>query len=426
MQEQSFKILIILTLVSSTLFSIINPMARELTAALNLESEERVIFVNSIFLMVAAFSSLAWAFLGDRFSRKKLLLAATFSWTLFTFLTLFSTDFYSFLTFQACTAVGFGAIIPLVFSLTIDLIPPAERGMKFGYLSAIYVLGNGLGQILSGTLIDYYTWHAPLLIISISGVFCLLSLFFLEDPKREEIKELDKKAENSDDYYLYHVKLNDLKKIWQKKSIFWILLFNFCMFIGIGAISSFLISMFKKDFTLPSSIATSLLIVVFGTQVPSGLIFGKIGDKKYEMKKRGRINVAFTCLLMGSLSYIAGFSIVLISKQALYFSFFLAFLIMGAFFFGGIDPLIQATLGESTPPPIRSTVYSINYLTTTTLGRSLSLLVLGRCYLFFNYHYVPGYLLLSLIAFCCALFYLPILKNLINDLQWNNNIKSEN
>ena len=43
--------------------------------------------------------------------------------------------------------------------LLIDLIEPTERGNKFGLFSAIFVLGNGVGQMLSGFLIKSENLH---------------------------------------------------------------------------------------------------------------------------------------------------------------------------------------------------------------------------------------------------------------------------
>jgi len=206
--------------------------------------------------MVGAFSSLVWAYFGDRFSRKKLLMIATLEWAVVIFLTIFSFDFYSLLTFQLFTAIGFGAILPLTFSLIVDMVEPKSRGKIFGLLSAVYVLGNGLGQILSGFLIDYYPWQIPLIIVSIGGIFCFVLLFFIQEPQRGATDELYKVESEEELVIEYKIRLSDLKEIWKIKTTVWILLLNFLMFISIGAISSFFISMLENDYGLSSTIAT--------------------------------------------------------------------------------------------------------------------------------------------------------------------------
>jgi len=391
-------------------------MARELTLALSLSSEEQIAVINSMFLMVAAFSSLIWAVLADKFQRKSLLIVATIEWSIFTFLTIFATDFYSLLIFQLFTAIGFGAALPLIFSLIVDLIAPENRGRKFGVLSAVYVIGNGLGQMLSGFLIDFYTWQVPIIIISISGFFCTGLLFLLIEPVRGAMDKLNKASGEIDIDLSYKIKIKDLQKIWRIKSTIGLLVFNFVMFISIGAISSFFISMLKNDFGLSSSLATIFLILVFSSQVVSGPLFGKMGDKKRQTDKNGRMKIVLICLIGGSSLYIIAYSLTFISTDFIVAFIFIAIIYIGAFLFGGIDPLTQATLGETNPPQIRSTIYSLNFL-AYTFGRSISLLILGQLFLHFNNQYSPGYLILSIMALSCSLLLIPILKYLPKDIE---------
>ncbi|MFX1304145.1 MAG: MFS transporter [Promethearchaeota archaeon] len=416
---KSTQVLILLTLFSSALFSIITPMAEEISSALGFD-ENQVTFINSIFLMVGAVSSLIWAILGDKFSRRILLIISTLEWSIFTYLTIFSTNFLSLLVFQLITAIGFGAALPLIFSLTVDLVESKNRGKRFGTLSAIYVLGNGLGQILSGFLIDYYSWQIPLLIISMTGFLCTGSLFSIEEPLRGGKDDIYKVIDEDTLGVGYKIKFDDLRQIWKIKSTLWILLLNFAMFISIGAISSFFISMLKNDYPwISSTIATVILITIFGSQIPAGPIFGKLGDKKYETDKNGRMKVVLICLVSGSILYIIAYSLFFISNELPILIIFIIFALLGAFLFGGIDPLTQATLGIN-PPQIRSTIYSLNYL-AYTFGRSISLLLLGQFFVVFNNLYSPGYLILSIMALICTSILIPIIKSLPKDI---DNIKS--
>ena len=419
MKHQSFIILILLTLFSSALISIIMPMAKEVAQALNLESEAQVQIINSMFLFVGACSSIIWAILGDKFSRKVMLIIGTLIWSIFTFLTIFATDFYSLLIFQLIAAIGFGSALPLIFSLLVDLVKVEKRGESFGTLSAAYVLGNGLGHILSGSLIDYYPWILPFMIISLCGFGCMIFLFFMKEPVRGE---MDVSSGIEDDSVLglsFKMKLEDFKKIWQKKTIFLILIFNFAMFIAIGAISSNFITMLKNDYKFTSSTATLILVVIFGSQMISGPVIGKIADKRMEKKKTGRMTIVLICLVGGSTMYIIAFSLVLPTISIFTLIIFFLVLFIGAFLFGGIDPLTQATLGDTSPPQIRSTVYSLNFL-AYTFGRSLSILMLAFFFISFNDYYRPGYLILSILALISSLFVIIILQVLPRDLDNEN------
>ena len=149
MKQQSFIILILLTLFSSALISIIMPMAKEVAQALKLESEAQVQIINSMFLFVGAFSSIAWAILGDKFSRKIMLIIGTFIWSFFSFLTIFATDFYSLLFFQIFAAIGFGSALPLTFSLLVDSVDSEKRGKSLKLLQEIIQHGYVLSSKIS-------------------------------------------------------------------------------------------------------------------------------------------------------------------------------------------------------------------------------------------------------------------------------------
>ncbi len=415
MKHQSFIILILLTLFSSALISIIMPMAKEVAIALNLESEAQVQIINSMFLFVGACSSIVWAILGDKFSRKIMLIIGTFIWSFFSFLTIFATDFYSLLFFQIFAAIGFGSALPLIFSLLVDSIEAEKRGKSFGTLSAAYVLGNGLGHMLSGFLIDYFSWILPFIIISICGIFCTIFLFFMKEPTRGEMEISSEMDDESVLGLSFKIKIKDFKKIWQIKTIFWILIFNFVMFLAIGAISSNFISMLKNDYHFSSSIATFFLIVVFGSQMISGPIIGDLADKKIKTDKNGRLKYVLICLVIGSISYIIGFCLIFSSNNLIMLIIFFIFILIGAFFFGGIDPLTQATLGDIGPPQIRSTIYSLNFL-AYTFGRSLSILLLAFLFLGYGNLYRPGYVILSIMALISSLFVFILLNTLPKDL----------
>ncbi len=424
MKQQSFSILILLTLFSSALISIIMPMAKEIKDALSLESEAQILFINAMFLLVGAASSIGWSLLADKFSRKNMLIIGTLLWSSFTLLTTFAYDFYSLLFFQLIAAIGFGSSIPLIFSLLVDIVDVEKRGVAFGRLSAFYVIGQGLGHILSGFLNDTrWGWVLPFIIISIGGFVCFISLFFMDEPLRGGMDKIYNLEDESVMGLSYKIRIKDFKQIWLIKTIILIIIFNFIMFIAIGAISSNFITMLKNknDYNFDSDIATIFLIIIFGSQIISGPVIGKLADKKYENDQNGRIKYVLICIVLGSIVYLIGFSLLFTSPNLPMTIIFIILIFIGAFLFGGIDPLTQATLGDISPPQIRSTVYSINFL-AYMIGRSISILILAGFFLYFNDSYQPGYLLLSLFALTCSLMLIIILKTLPRDL---NSIESK-
>ncbi len=409
-KKHSFQILVLLVFFSSALIGTLLPMAEEIVIALpGITSEGDVGLISSVFLIVGASASFVWAILASRFSRKKLLVIATLEWSIATCLTVFATGFYSLLIFQILAAIGFGSVIPITFSFINDLKEPEERGKAFGIKEMNFVLGVGFSQILAGFLIDYYPWFLPFIVISIGGFICAFLLSKMTPPERGEKDEDPEFSGTTGEW----IRREDFQEIAEKRSNILILVFNFVLFIGLGAISQFLITILKSntDYNFESDIATIFLIIIYVWQIPSGVILGKLGDKRYKSDVNGRVKVVFMCLLLGGLFYVVGFSLAFNSTSPLpIIGLFLVITSAGAFFFGGIDPLMQATLGDINTPRTRSTIYSINYL-TYTFGRSISELIMFGIYTWFGY-YQLGFILLSIWALSSIIFLLPLLRRL--------------
>ncbi len=365
--------------------------------------------ISSVFLIVGACSSLVWALLANKYSRKKLLIIATGEWSIAALLTIFSYDYYSLLTFQILAAIGFGAVIPITFSMIVDLKAPKERGSAFGWKETNYVLGIGFSQILSGFLISYYPWFIPFIVISIGGFFCTFLLFYMIPPQKGE---MDQKPDTSDEESTW-IRRQDFGEIAKKRSNIFILLFNLVLFIGLGAVSIYLLAILKAptDYQFSPDTATIFLIIIYVGQIPSGVLLGNLGDKLFKKDINGRIKVVFFCLILGAILYITAFSMDFTASAPI--GIIVLFLIIastGAFFFGGIDPLLQATLGEINTPRTRSTIYSINYL-TYTFGRSISGLLLVWMLGGFGKFRI-GFVILSIISLSSVVLLIPVLKTL--------------
>lgn len=419
--EMAKRVLILnlLVLFASALISVIIPLRDEIVLALGLINQSQIDFIDALFLMVGAITSIIWAILGDRYSRKRLLIIGTIIWSSFSFLTIFAFDFYSLLLLQMISAIGFGSALPLSFSLMIDLVKKERRATQFGRLSAVYVLGNGLGLVLA-TLSEVESWFIPFIIISIGGVACVLFLSRMTEP-RKEMLENDPKLEDESVLGMgYKIKISDFKDIFRRKSIFLIILFNFIMFIGIGAFAPQFSNMLEGDYLYPFSplesiIATVLMIVIYGSQMISGIVIGNIADRGYVSDKKRRVKFILVCLLIGCIADIIAYSLFFDPANLGFLVLFIILLFIGTFFFGGIDPLTQATLGDVSPSKIKSTVYSLNFI-AYTFGRSVSLLLFGYLFLYFGSVYRIGFLILSIIALSTAVLVFIILKILPQDL----------
>lgn len=119
-----------------------------------------------IFYMIAA-PLTGW--LGDRVSRKPLIIAGAVLWSLATLATVWVHSYWTFYLRQAMVGIGeatFGIFAPAVLS---DFYPERERNR---ILSAFYLaipVGAALGYLAGGQIGSHWGWRAPFFVCALPG-----------------------------------------------------------------------------------------------------------------------------------------------------------------------------------------------------------------------------------------------------------------
>ena len=427
-KKNSFQVLIFLLMSTMALTNLTGPMADNIAFSLG-ASISQIGIVQSLFLIVGAFSSLGWAFIGFKRSRRSLLVVATCFWSLFTLVSGLSIEFYSFLTFQVLAAIGYGAIIPLSFSLSLDLVEVERRARSLGFLIAASVFGAGMGIILASFSVDYFSWKSPFIFLGFLGIFTVIFLSFILDPK-----EIKNRADttNSSLTVSYRLNVKDLRTIFSVKSNKYLFLLSFMSFVAIGPITYFFVSFLKTDhgFSGNSGIASIMQTAINTTQLFGAPYIGKLADKKNQSSNMGRLKVIQACILIGPLFFFFGYLLIFNPMDVLLVILFLIFLSLGAFFISGIDPLSAATLGDQNSQRTITTVYSFNTI-TQTLGRSTGIFIVSALLLLNDGFYQGSFIFMSLIFLGCGAILIPLYKTLSLDMtptkkgRENSNLKIE-
>ncbi|MHA1805488.1 MAG: MFS transporter [Promethearchaeota archaeon] len=408
-QKQTFKVIVLVVFFSSTLISILSPMAIDIANALPM-TQAQVLQIVSIYLAIGSLFSIIWAFLDNKFPRKTLLLIATVDWTIFTFLTTFASNFVSMLIFQIFSAIGFGAILPLSYSTIVDLIEEEERGKAFGIKELFYVLGIGMSFLLASLLVPDLPWQTPLYIITIGGFVCVVLLVLAQFPEKKKLSQEES-----------WISLEALKEIVRSRAILLIIAFNFFLFFWYGAITQYYTTLLRNDYGFEPEIAFVFYLIAQIGQIPSGPIFGSLGDRVYKQSKNGRIKIVILLVTCGSILNFLGFSLILSVGNVPLIVLFVILTCAAAILYGGVDPNTQATLGDITTDLNRPTTYAINNL-CYIFGRSISIFLLSIFIVAFNNLYRPGYMILSIASIMSVVFLLPLLKILPKTISEKNNV----
>ena len=118
--------------------------------------------------------------LADRFGRKRVIIASTISFGLFSLLTAFADSTTTLIIARLLTGLGLGAAMPNIISLTSEYAPKRVRTMLVTVMFLGFPLGAVVGGLISSVIIPIWGWQsvfifggvAPLIL----SAFLLLSL----------------------------------------------------------------------------------------------------------------------------------------------------------------------------------------------------------------------------------------------------------
>ena len=144
-----------------------------------------VTWVLTGFLLSSAVLTPILGKLGDRFGKERLLVACLIVFLVGCIGCAAAPDIWTLIAFRVVSGAA-GAVFPLSFGIIRDEFPPDRVKVGIGLLSAVFGVGGGLGLVLSGVVVDNFSWRWLFVIgaavVAVSVV--LVHLFVPESPVR--------------------------------------------------------------------------------------------------------------------------------------------------------------------------------------------------------------------------------------------------
>ena len=134
--------------------------------------------VNS-YVLVFAGGLFTWGILGDRYGRKRMLVAGLLIFGVTSVLTAFASSAGELIAFRALMGIGGGAVMPQTLSIITNVFEPSERGKAIGVWAGFSGVAIALGPITGGFLLEHFWWGSVFLInvpVVIVGVTLVLLL----------------------------------------------------------------------------------------------------------------------------------------------------------------------------------------------------------------------------------------------------------
>src|SRR5215207_2504739 len=146
-------------------------------------------WVLTAFLVSAAVATPILGRLGDQYGKERLLLVALAIFLAGCIGCAFAWSIWALIAFRAVAGAG-GALFPLSFAIIRDEFPPDRVKLGIGLLSAVWGVGGGFGIVLSGVIVDNFSWRLLFLFGSIPVAVSILLVhrFVPESPIRTPSK----------------------------------------------------------------------------------------------------------------------------------------------------------------------------------------------------------------------------------------------
>ena len=135
-----------------------------------------------------------FGWLGDRFSRKWLVAAGIFVWSLGTILTGFATTFGAMIAFRAFVGFGEASYATISPSLLSDSYGPAKRNNALTIFYVAIPVGAALGTITGGLIAKSWGWRHAFIWAGAPGLLLALVLLPFAESKRGEAEGLTAEA----------------------------------------------------------------------------------------------------------------------------------------------------------------------------------------------------------------------------------------
>jgi EmrB/QacA subfamily drug resistance transporter len=142
-----------------------------------------VTWLLTAFLLTASVATPLLGKLGDQYGKERLLTISLGIFLAGCVGCALAWDIWSLIAFRAIAGCG-AAVFPLSFAIIRDEFPPEKVPVAIGLVSAVFGIGGGFGIVLSGVIVDNFSWRWLFIVgsIGVAAAVALVHWFVPESP----------------------------------------------------------------------------------------------------------------------------------------------------------------------------------------------------------------------------------------------------
>ncbi|MEV6971643.1 MFS transporter [Hamadaea sp. NPDC051192] len=300
-------VFVILASLDNVAAGLVPPLYSPIGSALHVP-EAAIAAVTATGFLVSAVVAVGWAYAGDHFNRRWLLMAGTTIWAAGTFGTAQAPNYGAFFAGQLVAAVGLGAVGSVGFSVVSDLISPRRRGL----IMSLFGLSQGVGTLagtLMGGVLGAEDWRRPFTLLAVIGLGATAAYLPTASIRRGQSEPALKEVFEAGGEYDYRISRADLPKIARHRTNIWLVLQGVTAQLTFGSLVWLPRLLQAKAEAQGYPQDTAIVIgTIFATIFQLGgalsIIGGLVGDRLQRRTPRGRALVAAVGVLAGIPFYV--------------------------------------------------------------------------------------------------------------------------
>lgn len=367
------------------------------------------------FMIFTGITMLISGYLADLIVRKWIVFFGSLIFSIFSLFTItvppgiIGYSVFFFLTIL--TGIGYGALIPSIFSLMGDMVSREDRSKSFSFFSIASFFGIVFGSALA-TYAGSTDWRFPFLIIGIVGILATLLFLLFKEPSRLgkdhsfDIDVID---------YSYRIKLSDVRIIFKKKANIWLVV-NFVDTIPTGIILTLLYAYMEVSHGITADVTVLIFLIILVSIILGTVVFGYVGDKQF---KKGNKKARVLLALFGNIAPIPFLFVALIfpfSAPNLFpgLLIWIVLFSIGMFVNGAVNGNWYATVVDLNLPENRGTVLATSNF-FDIIGRAIGPLI--GTIIADMFGFVIGMMISIFFWIFIPFFWIPVLKNVVREIE---------
>lgn len=316
--------------------------------------------LSTAFTLLYAFVGIPFGRLADTLSRKRILSAGVFAWSILTAASGIAQSYWQIFLLRLGVGVGEASCAPAAASLISDLFPAEKRARAMSIFMLGLPVGIALSFFISGTVARDYGWRYAFIVAGAPGLLLAVLALFIKEPPRTEPQKADP------------VK-SPFRKILRSRKMCWLIVSGAIHNFSLYALSSFMTPYLMRYHGLDIRDANIIAMLVNGVfTLPGLLLGGLVGDLAGRFRHNGGLLVVAAATLLSIPLFVTA-----IFSEAGNTTLFLltmggAFALM--YFYYSIT---YATIANITEPKLRGTAMSVYFMAMYLLGGALGPYVVG-------------------------------------------------